>query len=150
MHQVVRRDVFEEIAVRAGVDGGKDLVFLAEAGQDEDAGVGTGGNDLGAAAMPSIAGITRSRNNHVGLEAAGQLHGLGAVSRFADDLDGQRGRRILQLQESTQPLAHHRVVVHDEHPNLLCVVRTGHPETGRSFGRADPHQPRDASFARQP
>ena len=66
----------------------------------------------------------------VGLEPASLVHGLRAVRSLAHDLDGQAGRVILQLQEGPQPLAHHGMVVHDQHPDGLRI--RAHPSP--SFG----------------
>ena len=60
LDQFVRRNVLEQVAVRAGADRREQLVFLAEAGEDDDARMGAAFENAGVASMPSISGMTKS------------------------------------------------------------------------------------------
>ena len=87
--------------------------------------------------MPPITGITRSSRTTSGCETAGLLDRLGAVRGLAHHLDGQAGRVILQLQEGPQPLAHHGMVVHDQHPDGLRI--RAHPSPSFGLGHKVAH-----------
>jgi len=129
LDQLCRCDIFQQVSLGAGADGGDHPVLLAKAGQDDDARMGAAFDDPGSGLDAIHPGHDQVQQDHVGLEAASKVYRLDAVRGFSHDFDGQRRRIALQLQKGSQPLSHHGVVIDDQHPDGTSRISGIHRRT---------------------
>ncbi len=112
--QFVGRDVLQQVADSACLQGSLHQFLLLEAGQGDDL-------DL-RAALPDGAGGRGAvhpghhqvHQHHVGLDLFAQAHGLLAAVGFCDQFQVIEGQ-----QKSPQPAAYHGVVVHKHNANRI-------------------------------
>src|SRR5437763_4698277 len=105
------RDLLEEVAGGARLDGLVEVGFLVGHREHEDLHVGELLADLLGGLDPRATGHPDVHQHDVGLEAPGPLHGLGAVAGLPHHLDvGLAG------EDHLEPTAEQGVVVNDEDP----------------------------------
>ena len=83
--------------------------------------------DLGGRLGPSITGMLDVHEDHVGVDEPALVEGLQAVRRLADHLDVRVGG-----EQHLEALAHHLVVVDDQHPDVVHVGHAPILSRGRS------------------
>ena len=121
LHKLARLDIFEQIPVRPGADGREDFVIFAEAGQDQHLHLGVLRQDLLRGFHPIHVRHAQIQQDHVRVELRRQLHRLQAAAALPNHL-----HVLLHLDEQAQPLAHHGVVIHQQHTDLSFLGRKRH------------------------
>ena len=112
--------VLQHVARGTGLQRRCDLLLLDEGGHCHDLGLVALRLDPADGGDAVHVRHQQVHQDHVGLEAAGHGHALGAVGGFADDLDVG-----LVVEEHAQPHPHDRVVVDDEHADLGLIGHFG-------------------------
>src|SRR6266511_2735026 len=115
---LVLLSALDEIAGSAGAHGGEHGVVVFEHGQHEDPGGGYGAQDRAGGVDAVGGGHVQVHDDDVGAGELGFAAGGVAVGRLGDDLDVGQG-----VDQGTQPVAHHRMVVDDDDPDTF---RRGH------------------------
>ena len=135
--------VLHQVARRAGLQRREELIVVREAGQDEHLRLRTALLHTADGGDAVKAGHHQIHQHDLRLDLRGLLDRLDAVSRFCDD-----GDIVLQVEEEAEAVAHHSLVVHDEHPDLLSQPAapdgSWYPHQGTTRSPASRPRPRPA------
>ena len=103
--------IFEDVATRACTHGGEDGIVVLEHGDDEDADVRTGVDDLTDGFDTVDARHLDIHKYDVGLQFSGKGDGFLSTGCFTDELEVR-----LTTHEGGEPMTEERVVVNDDDP----------------------------------
>ena len=126
------RCLFEDVALRAGLEAASQQAALAVGREDEDSRLrDLFSEDLGRL-QPVHAGHADVHDHDLGLAPLGERDGRGSVRSLSDHADMRRARK-----RKPEPLANDLVVVHDQNGDLLAplpVFSHGPPDCMREIG----------------
>ena len=110
--QILWRRILEQVAQRAGFDGGKEFVVRGKAGKHQNTRAGPLGCDAKRRFDTVQDRHQQVHQNHIGLGFGSGRDGFVPISRFPHNLEAAGFR-----EQGTNALAHNRVVVHNQHSN---------------------------------
>ena len=143
---LLRAGVLGEVAARAGAQGPHDGRLVGVRGERDDARLRAGVGEPLRRLDPVAARHAQVHQHHVGGAGHREPHGLLAVGRRADDLDVRE-----QADEHRQPLAHHALVVGEQHADrIVAHGRNSSTRNPSSVGPATSRPPSSSARSRMP
>jgi hypothetical protein len=113
LDQVVRADLLEDVAGRAGGDGVHEQIVVGVGGQDDDPRVGQGGDDVAGGLDAAPAGQAYVHHDHVRLLDARLRQRLVGGPGLGHHLEAR-----VPANQRLEPESHDLVVVHQHDPQI--------------------------------